>query len=85
MSSHAGCSPTLPPTFPCRWDHCMRAFKRNADLRRHVVTVHVSLRDQRCTLCDYSSPRRDHLQDHLRRAHGVVVPVRAQTGRTPKQ
>ncbi|KAE8356033.1 hypothetical protein BDV28DRAFT_145535 [Aspergillus coremiiformis] len=57
----------------CRWEGCTftRAFNRDADLVRHLKTIHISPRSYRCTVdgCFKSFNREDRLNDHKLRVH----------------
>jgi hypothetical protein len=62
-----------PTSFQCKWQGCRssRHFRREADLIRHIRTIHISPYAHPCYVegCDRSFGRKDHLQEHLRRCH----------------
>ncbi|KAL2843457.1 hypothetical protein BJX68DRAFT_244004, partial [Aspergillus pseudodeflectus] len=74
-SPSASTHPTQPttPALQCRWQDCTSSttFRREADLLRHVKTVHVSRDAYRCpeSHCDRTFGRRDHLRAHRRNRH----------------
>lgn len=58
----------------CKWEGCKyaRSFGREAELLRHVKTVHLSPSAYFCPElgCSKSCSRKDNLEAHRRRAHG---------------
>ncbi|KAL3465627.1 hypothetical protein BJX64DRAFT_285232 [Aspergillus heterothallicus] len=83
-SPAAGQSPLPPPpttsasddvrVFRCRWQGCRSntSFRREADLIRHLRTVHISPKAFPCMEpdCGMGFGRRDHLRMHRRSRHG---------------
>lgn len=58
---------------------CHKVLGRNADLDRHINSVHLKVDQYECTYetCDrHGRPfnRYDHLRDHLRKVHGEHLP-----------
>ncbi|KAE8306933.1 hypothetical protein BDV41DRAFT_585101 [Aspergillus transmontanensis] len=58
----------------CRWEGCTstRCFNREADLVRHVRTIHIAPQSYRCDVdgCFKLFNRGDNLNDHKLRVHG---------------
>ena len=53
---------------------CMRSFKRNVDLQRHVKTHTRESPCYRCTECNKSYSRNEHLKRHIRISHSEEWP-----------
>jgi hypothetical protein len=73
---------TRPPTTsrfskPCKWEGCKNThpFSREADLLRHVKSVHISPGSYTCSepRCRKSCSRKDNLAAHRQRIHGRRV------------
>ncbi|OJI99705.1 hypothetical protein ASPVEDRAFT_70037 [Aspergillus versicolor CBS 583.65] len=66
-------SPSDSPRLQCRWEDCTRktCFRREADLMRHIRTVHVSPNAYVCPERNCGRPfgRKDHLGQHRKRRH----------------
>ncbi|KAL2801974.1 hypothetical protein BJX63DRAFT_139377 [Aspergillus granulosus] len=62
------------PGLQCRWEDCSSSttFRREADLLRHLKTVHVSPKAFPCPElgCNKAFGRTDHLRAHRRNCHG---------------
>ncbi|KAL2840137.1 hypothetical protein BJX68DRAFT_190066 [Aspergillus pseudodeflectus] len=64
-----------PPgeSYTCKWEGCISTivFRREADLIRHLRTIHISPNQYPCTEpnCNWTFGRRDHLLHHVRRRH----------------
>ena len=39
------------------------------DLKMHIKAVHNKIKDEKCQLCDYSTPSKSDLQKHIRQVH----------------
>ncbi|KAJ8901395.1 hypothetical protein NDN08_007241 [Rhodosorus marinus] len=48
---------------------CGTTFKRDYDMKRHVVAAHQKSQDLQCTYCDRTFRHRGHLNEHIRVAH----------------
>ena len=48
---------------------CPQAFSRINDLKRHVSTVHLKLRDFKCDQCDKAYSSKPPLNTHIRKNH----------------
>lgn len=61
------------PGLQCRWENCTskNCFRREADLMRHIKTIHVSPRAHECPVsnCGRCFGRKDHLGQHKKRRH----------------
>ncbi|KAL4789162.1 hypothetical protein BDV19DRAFT_395302 [Aspergillus venezuelensis] len=61
------------PIYRCRWEGCTSAtlFRREADLMRHLKTIHVSPQAYHCPVfnCDRVFGRKDHVNQHVNRRH----------------
>ncbi|KAE8415233.1 hypothetical protein BDV36DRAFT_263237 [Aspergillus pseudocaelatus] len=57
----------------CKWEGCtsIKCFNREADLLRHVKTIHIAPRSYRCNVdgCFKSFNRDDNLKEHMLRVH----------------
>ncbi|KAE8141789.1 hypothetical protein BDV38DRAFT_278572 [Aspergillus pseudotamarii] len=57
----------------CKWEGCTstKSFNREADLLRHVRTIHIAPRSYRCNVdgCLKSFNRSDNLKGHMLRVH----------------
>jgi hypothetical protein len=66
----------VPSRFPktCKWEGCKhtRSFSREADLVRHIKTVHISPGSYICPEvgCRKACSRKDNLEAHRQRVHG---------------
>ncbi|KAF9885543.1 hypothetical protein FE257_012749 [Aspergillus nanangensis] len=62
-----------PSSFVCRWEGCCYtgAFRRKADLLRHLETIHISPQSFACLArgCHRMFNRRDNMRQHLFRRH----------------
>lgn len=58
------------PSKKCEWKGCTfpRPFRREAELIRHIKTVHVSRDAYKCPICGKGFGRKDRMEDH-RRTH----------------
>ncbi|KAL2826583.1 hypothetical protein BJY01DRAFT_229612 [Aspergillus pseudoustus] len=58
----------------CRWEGCNSStiFRREADILRHLKTIHVSPKAYPCPEwgCNKAFGRKDHLRAHRRKCHG---------------
>lgn len=67
-------SPTAPAestaSKKCEWKGCTfpRPFRRDAELMRHIKTVHVARDAYKCPVCGRGFGRKDRMEDH-RRTH----------------
>ena len=63
-----------PPRFSCKWEGCQypRPFGREADLVRHLKTVHINPGAYICPELGCGKPcsRKDNLEAHRQRVHG---------------
>ncbi|OGM49575.1 hypothetical protein ABOM_001657 [Aspergillus bombycis] len=61
------------PVQRCKWEGCTstKIFNREADLVRHVRTIHIAPRSYRCNVdgCFKSFNRGDNLKEHMFRVH----------------
>ncbi|PIG81888.1 hypothetical protein AARAC_003716 [Aspergillus arachidicola] len=57
----------------CKWEGCtvMKCFNREADLLRHVRTIHIAPRSYRCNVdgCFKCFNRGDNLKEHMLKVH----------------
>jgi hypothetical protein len=80
--------PPVPRVFKCQWKGCLSLndFRREADLLRHLKTIHISPAGYPCLLgnCNKVFGRKDHLQQHQRRRHrdALAMECAALTGST---
>lgn len=58
----------------CEWKGCtfLRPFRRDAELMRHIKTVHVSRDAYKCPVCGKAFGRKDKMEDH-RRIHTHTI------------
>eukprot|EP00190_Bangiopsis_sp_CCMP1999_P004787 CAMPEP_0198731158 /NCGR_PEP_ID=MMETSP1475-20131203/28435_1 /TAXON_ID= ORGANISM="Unidentified sp., Strain CCMP1999" /NCGR_SAMPLE_ID=MMETSP1475 /ASSEMBLY_ACC=CAM_ASM_001111 /LENGTH=397 /DNA_ID=CAMNT_0044494085 /DNA_START=10 /DNA_END=1203 /DNA_ORIENTATION=+ len=49
---------------------CNVEFRRNYDLKRHMVSVHEKRKDYVCSLCKKGFSQTGHLNEHIRVTHG---------------
>ncbi|KAE8423474.1 hypothetical protein BDV36DRAFT_242659 [Aspergillus pseudocaelatus] len=63
------------PILRCRWEGCTsrRQFNREADLVRHIRTLHIAPRSYKCIIenCSKTYNRGDNLKEHILRVHQV--------------
>ncbi|KAE8322524.1 hypothetical protein BDV39DRAFT_209665 [Aspergillus sergii] len=61
------------PILRCRWEGCTsrRHFNREADLMRHIKTLHIAPRSYKCVMenCSKAYNRGDNLKEHMLRVH----------------
>ncbi|KAJ5371449.1 uncharacterized protein N7496_007541 [Penicillium cataractarum] len=55
--------PTFHRAIPC--DECSKSFGRNADLRRHIDTVHRGIRKHACKWCNRRYTRWENMAKHF--------------------
>ncbi|OJJ70059.1 hypothetical protein ASPBRDRAFT_650104 [Aspergillus brasiliensis CBS 101740] len=71
---------TFRGPFQCKWEGCRYtgSFHREADLLRHLRTLHISPAIHRCGIdnCGSVFNRKDNLRDHTRRYHSHCQPCR---------
>lgn len=60
-----------PRKLRCEWKGCTSpfTFRREADLMRHINTIHVNPRAYACPDCGSRFARKDNLQSHMMRHH----------------
>ncbi|KAB8209359.1 hypothetical protein BDV34DRAFT_221749 [Aspergillus parasiticus] len=63
------------PILRCRWEGCTsrRHFNREADLVRHIKTLHIAPRSYKCVVGDCSKTynRGDNLKEHMLKVHQI--------------
>ncbi|KAB8252807.1 hypothetical protein BDV35DRAFT_386853 [Aspergillus flavus] len=63
------------PILRCRWEGCTsrRHFNREADLVRHIKTLHIAPRSYKCVVGDCSKTynRGDNLKEHMLKVHRI--------------
>ncbi|KAK6837542.1 hypothetical protein RU639_001425 [Aspergillus parasiticus] len=73
-SNHQEGRKNQQPAQRCRWEGytSTKWFNREAELLRHVKTIHIAPRSYRCSVdgCFKSFNRSDNLKDHKLRVHG---------------
>ncbi|KAL4878098.1 hypothetical protein BJY04DRAFT_221454 [Aspergillus karnatakaensis] len=61
--------------FRCKWEGCQSStsFRREPDLIRHLKSIHIRPDAYACQFdgCTKAYGRKDHLQEHMRRAHSL--------------
>jgi uncharacterized C2H2 Zn-finger protein len=46
-------------------EQCEKAFRKQSNLRRHMVTTHQGVGDLKCTACQKVFKRRDNMRRHM--------------------
>ncbi|KAE8311091.1 hypothetical protein BDV41DRAFT_542968 [Aspergillus transmontanensis] len=63
------------PILRCKWEGCTsrRHFNREADLVRHIKTIHISPRSYKCAIenCSKTYNRGDNLKEHMLKVHQI--------------